>query len=88
MMRRHSSVLAVVVAFTALVGVLGPAAPGYATDRSSAPTWAACPPVPPATPRDPRQQCATLHVPLDYRNPHGQTINVLISRIVAAKPDQ
>lgn len=31
-------------------------------------------------------RCATLRVPLDYRNPQGQTIEIMISRIATAKP--
>jgi len=31
-------------------------------------------------------RCATVRVPLDYRNPHGPTIEIMISRIATAKP--
>jgi pimeloyl-ACP methyl ester carboxylesterase len=34
-----------------------------------------------SVPRDPRQQCARLTVPLDYRRPHGPRIAVEVSRI-------
>lgn len=50
-----------------LAAVLGPATPACA-----APLWGACPAGP--TPLDPRQQCATIQVPLDYANPAGPTI--------------
>jgi pimeloyl-ACP methyl ester carboxylesterase len=33
-----------------------------------------------------RQECATIDVPLDYRNPAGQEISLAISRISTAKP--
>jgi pimeloyl-ACP methyl ester carboxylesterase len=42
--------------------------------------------LPPGAERDPRQQCATLRLPLDYRRPSGPTIGVEISRIATAKP--
>ncbi|MHC3473324.1 alpha/beta hydrolase [Streptomyces sp. 7R007] len=35
---------------------------------------------------DPRQQCATLRVPLDYARPDGPTIGLAISRIPAEHP--
>ncbi|MDI6104090.1 alpha/beta fold hydrolase [Actinoplanes sp. NEAU-A12] len=34
----------------------------------------------------PRQQCAALLVPLDYRRPHGRQITITLSRIRAADP--
>ena len=45
--------------------------------------WGACP-----GEADPRQQCATLPVPLDYRAPRGRTIELTVSRISAAKPER
>jgi pimeloyl-ACP methyl ester carboxylesterase len=81
-----------VVAVTALFAVAAPPTPGSAAEvapRPSAPVWGACPPLPPGVPpeaRDPRQRCATIRVPLDYRRPHGRTIAVEISRIPTAKP--
>ncbi|MBE8469930.1 alpha/beta hydrolase [Streptomyces justiciae] len=35
---------------------------------------------------DPRQQCATLHVPMDYADPGGPSIEIAVSRIVSEKP--
>lgn len=35
---------------------------------------------------DPRQQCATLEVPMDYAHPRGRTIDIAVSRIPAEKP--
>ncbi|MFE6056828.1 alpha/beta hydrolase [Kitasatospora sp. NPDC056446] len=43
--------------------------------------WSAC-----QGQADPRQQCADLSVPLDYRDPHGARITVAVSRIATAKP--
>ncbi|WP_432848781.1 alpha/beta fold hydrolase [Amycolatopsis sp. CA-161197] len=53
-------------------------------------SWGTCPaPTPDASSntvqRDPRQQCATLTVPLDYAHPHGKTITLTISRIPGTK---
>lgn len=56
---------------------------------ASSPTdlvWSDCPPPMLPTPEDPRMRCATLRVPLDYRDPHGRTIEVVISKIATAKP--
>ena len=50
-------------------------------------TWGACPPAHEGdTTRDPRQECGTLRVPLDYRAPRGRSIEVAVSRIRAADP--
>jgi pimeloyl-ACP methyl ester carboxylesterase len=59
------------------------------TEAASTPdlTWTDCPPaVDFPLPADPRMRCATLKVPLDYRNPHGPTIDIAISKIATAKP--
>jgi pimeloyl-ACP methyl ester carboxylesterase len=74
--------LAVLAAMMAVLAV-APAGPGYAAGGPSAPMWGACPP---GGPRDPRQRCATLQVPLDYRDPHGRSIDIVISRISTARP--
>lgn len=63
-----------------------------ATPESPTPPlrWGDCPPPTPGangavTTRDPRQQCATLAVPLDYTNPRGRTITLTVSRIPGAR---
>lgn len=53
--------------------------------------WGACPaPTPLANgtdyPRDPREQCATLQVPRDYRHPGAGSITLTVSRIRTADP--
>lgn len=75
--------------FTVLAGALSlgspakatapvtPASPGAGFSKL---VWGACPPTFPDT-RDPRQQCGTLSVPLDYRAPSSGTIALTISRI-------
>jgi pimeloyl-ACP methyl ester carboxylesterase len=62
---------------------------GQAAARAATPAarpairWGTCPPVTPGFTRDPRQQCATVRVPLDYRRPGGATITIAVSRIPA-----
>jgi pimeloyl-ACP methyl ester carboxylesterase len=81
-MRRNHLALAVIAATAAML--LTPT-PGYATDSAPTPSWGPCPGVP-GVDHDPRQQCATLRVPLDHRKPDGRKIDLAISRIPAAKP--
>jgi pimeloyl-ACP methyl ester carboxylesterase len=55
-------------------------------DRRAGPglAWGTCPVTGVAL--DPRQECATLHVPLDYRKPGGEQISLAVSRISTARP--
>src|SRR5688572_5188068 len=60
--------------------------PVQATTQAARPVafglgWGPCPTGAPAP-----QQCATLQVPLDYRQPRGRTIAIEVSRIPAADP--
>lgn len=57
------------------------AAPVSAEPAQQRPQWTDCDGKP-GTP----QECATLDVPLDYRNPSGRKIQLAISRIRAADP--
>ncbi|GII20662.1 alpha/beta fold hydrolase [Planosporangium mesophilum] len=82
-MRRQ---LLALLAVTAVTAVLTPATPGHAAAKPPALSWGACPPAEPGVERDPRQQCATLRVPLDYRRPQGRQIDIAVSRIPTAKP--
>ncbi|MFB7911078.1 alpha/beta hydrolase [Kitasatospora sp. NPDC056076] len=66
-------------------------APSPAEAAPAALSWGACPaPTPNANgipfPRDPRQQCATLRVPRDYRHPGSGSISLTVSRIRTADP--
>ncbi|GII94890.1 alpha/beta hydrolase [Sinosporangium siamense] len=65
---------------------IGTPEPSVAEATGAAPIWGECPPVESGIPRDPRQQCATLQVPLDYRAPRGRSIEIAISRIGTAQP--
>ncbi|WP_275004185.1 alpha/beta hydrolase [Promicromonospora iranensis] len=73
-------------------------APGVGTAVADAPlvvaeaaatpriTWGKCPPLAEGAPsRDPRLTCGTVRVPLDYRNPGGEKIEVAVSKLPAAK---
>ncbi|AXB47634.1 alpha/beta hydrolase [Amycolatopsis albispora] len=61
-----------------LVGLVTPAAAAAPPERLR---WEPCPVAGSA------QECATLRVPLDYREPHGERIDVRVSRIPARKPE-
>ncbi|HEX6355781.1 alpha/beta hydrolase [Actinophytocola sp.] len=81
-MRRLLQAL-LVVALLVTLAPLGIAAPVPAQGLA----WTECPPpVDFPLPADPRTRCATLRVPLDYRNPGGGTIEIMVSRISTAKP--
>lgn len=51
--------------------------------RRSGLEWGACPET--GVTLDPRQECATLHVPMDYRRPGGEQLTLAVSRISTAK---
>ncbi|SDL44740.1 alpha/beta hydrolase fold [Lentzea albidocapillata subsp. violacea] len=48
-------------------------------------TWGTCPVLAEGVSRDPRLTCTTVKVPLDYRNPGGEKIEVAVSKLPAAK---
>lgn len=48
-------------------------------------TWGTCPALAEGASRDPRLTCGTVTVPLDYRNPAGEKIEVAVSKLPAAK---
>jgi pimeloyl-ACP methyl ester carboxylesterase len=78
-MTRRGLATLLIVALTAFLPVL-PATAAPAT------TWQPC--SADVAQLDPRVECATVRVPLDYRRPSGTTIDVAISRVRTAKPDQ
>lgn len=88
-MRR--TLYALLVVATAGVGVVacqasppGDAPPGHAERPSSDIRWGPCP----ADATGPGLECSTLQVPLDYRKPDGQTVEIAISRLQSADPTQ
>ncbi|RSN24914.1 hydrolase [Amycolatopsis sp. WAC 01416] len=79
--RKRAAALAVVL------GLAGPlfAAPAGADETAKGLTWAACPDDV-AVPGGIVLRCATVPVPLDYRKPEGERIDVMISRLASTKP--
>nr|WP_042185280.1 alpha/beta hydrolase [Kibdelosporangium sp. MJ126-NF4]CEL16666.1 secreted hydrolase [Kibdelosporangium sp. MJ126-NF4]CTQ88982.1 secreted hydrolase [Kibdelosporangium sp. MJ126-NF4] len=80
-MRRSFLVVAAAAMLAAVVAPQANADPGR-----PALTWGKCPPPLFGLPDDPRMSCATLTVPVDYRDPKGRTIDVLVSKLPTAKP--
>ncbi|GID30436.1 alpha/beta hydrolase [Paractinoplanes brasiliensis] len=83
MYRKRGVVLVGVVALLGTFVVAGPAA--VAREAAAGLTWEACPaevvmPAPVAV------QCAKIHVPLDYRDPDGEQIDIMISKIASTNP--
>ncbi|MGW7338669.1 alpha/beta hydrolase [Streptomyces sp. NPDC054808] len=75
---------AIVGVSTALLGVTAPVtASATSAARPEPLTWSACE----GAGVDPRQECATLDVPMDYADPDGPRIEMAVSRIPAEKPD-
>lgn len=76
---RNGSLIAV---SALLLGLTAPLAAHASTlPKSEALDWSAC-----GSGSDPRQECATLQVPLDYADPGGRRIDIALSRIAAEKP--
>lgn len=63
---------------TATQAAADPAAQEYAPPK---PAWHRCDPAQPAS-----YECATLKVPLDYRQPRGRTLDLAISRVKSPDP--
>ncbi|QLH23321.1 alpha/beta hydrolase [Streptomyces sp. Rer75] len=78
LMTGKTAALALAVAATA--SVLTTVSPAEAT---SALSWGACD----GTGHDARQECATLDVPLNYRDPDGKRITLAVSRVRSERPD-
>ncbi|ALG11074.1 alpha/beta hydrolase [Kibdelosporangium phytohabitans] len=74
----------VVAAAALLAGALAPQA--TAAPERPALNWGKCPPPLFGLPDDPRMSCAALRVPVDYGDPKGRTIDVLVSKLPTAKP--
>ncbi|WP_230685153.1 alpha/beta fold hydrolase [Cellulomonas sp. JZ18] len=88
--------MAVAVALTvAAVAACGPAQEAEATREDAPPAagegdatppiaWGTCPAPAEGAGRDPRLLCATVTVPLDYRDPGGETVEVAVSTLPTA----
>ncbi|MEU1850165.1 alpha/beta hydrolase [Streptomyces sp. NPDC019990] len=84
-LKRNASVIA---ASAVLVGLTVPLTASTATASATATAtpeplaWTKCE----TAGLDPRQQCATVDVPMDYSDPDGRKIQIAISRIPSGKP--
>jgi pimeloyl-ACP methyl ester carboxylesterase len=76
---RRKAALPAGVAAAVVLAALSAAA---AADDGAALDWGVCA----GDDLDPRQQCATLDVPLDHDEPRGERIELAVSRITAADP--
>jgi len=89
--RRHGIAL---IGILGMIGALAAVIPATAGESTAGrPTvglqWAACPQdvvVPPAV--QGQVQCAKVPVPLDYRDPDGTQIEIMVSRIASTKPEK
>ncbi|MGW0537359.1 alpha/beta hydrolase [Streptomyces sp. NPDC003032] len=78
--KRNTALLA---ASAAVLTLTAPLAASASTTATPPPLdWAKCQ----GRELDPRQECATLDVPMDYADPGGKKIGIAISRIPAEKP--
>ncbi|MFI1465118.1 alpha/beta hydrolase [Nocardia carnea] len=78
---RGAALMAVLGLTGALVG-----APPVAAEPAAQVRWGACPADVPAAP--PQLQCATVPVPLNYGEPQGAQIEIMISRLASTNPDK
>ncbi|RSN47647.1 hydrolase [Amycolatopsis sp. WAC 04197] len=76
------SVLSRIGTLTAAAVTMAVLVPATASAAVSSVSWGPCPEDAAA----PGVECATLKVPLDYRNPGGKTIDVAISKLASTKP--
>jgi pimeloyl-ACP methyl ester carboxylesterase len=84
MTRRHSAAL---VAALGLAGALIAVMPAGAEEQPTTElTWAACPAEVNTAPLV--AQCTTVRVPLDYSDPGGTQIALMVSRIASVKPEK
>ncbi|MDA3625894.1 alpha/beta hydrolase [Saccharopolyspora sp. WRP15-2] len=72
---------ALTVLAAAVVATLTPISASATSGRLD---WGACP----EDVTKPGLECATLDVPLDYRDPGGQTITIAISRLASTNPEK
>lgn len=85
-MTRIKQIAALFAASAAVLSVAVPFATASASTAESARPphldWTTCE----GTDLDPRQECATIEVPMDYADPHGKKITLAFSRIPAENP--
>ncbi|MFF4398179.1 alpha/beta hydrolase [Streptomyces sp. NPDC001480] len=85
-MTKIKRIAALLAASTAVLSLAVPLATASAATAGSARPphlhWTKCE----GTGLDPRQQCTTIEVPMDYADPHGEKITLAFSRIPAENP--
>ncbi|MET8079122.1 alpha/beta hydrolase [Streptomyces sp. NPDC005303] len=82
-MKQMTKSLALIAAASGVVfGALTPLS-ASADSRTPALKWTKCE----GSGLDPRQQCTTVSVPMDYADPHGPKIEIAVSRIRSENPD-
>ncbi|WP_210589514.1 alpha/beta hydrolase [Streptomyces sp. GESEQ-35] len=82
-MKPMTKSLALIAAASGIVfGVMTPLTASATNDVSTPLKWTKCK----GSGLDPRQQCATVEVPMDYADPDGPTIDVAVSRIPSEQP--
>ncbi|WND37690.1 alpha/beta hydrolase [Streptomyces sp. BB1-1-1] len=74
---------AIVGVSTALLGITAPVTASATADAAEPLAWTACE----GTGVAPRQQCATLQVPMDYADPDSPLIDIAVSRIPSENLD-
>ncbi|MFJ7340195.1 alpha/beta hydrolase [Streptomyces sp. NPDC101110] len=79
-MKRITKHAALVATAGAVLGFAGPG--GASATAPGSLDWGTCT----GPGLDPRQQCATLDVPMDYSDPGGPKIRIAVSRIPSEKP--
>ncbi|MER5641658.1 alpha/beta hydrolase [Kitasatospora sp. NPDC002227] len=86
-LHRAGALLAAAALLTLTVPTAEAAIPPTGPD--SAVSWSSCPAPSPGTgpAPDPRQQCGTVDVPLDYGSPGGPQITLAVSRLATARPE-
>ncbi|MEU5345981.1 MULTISPECIES: alpha/beta hydrolase [unclassified Streptomyces] len=81
--RRNAALLAASATVLSLAAPLAATASTPASSSSPQPlAWAKCE----GSGLDPRQECATVQVPMDYSEPDGRKIGIAVSRIPSEKP--
>src|SRR6185436_20244606 len=81
--KRGTALSAALITITG-IAFLQTSTPSSAQEISPQIQWHECPSLPPESPP---LECGTLAVPLDYRAPYGETINIEISRLKATRPE-
>ncbi len=80
-MKQITKNAALIAAAGVVLGLAGPGSGASAADAGAV-EWTKCD----GPGLDPRQQCATVAVPMDYADPDGPKIQIAVSRIPSEKP--